>query len=179
MLRPIMRQRTTSICIALLSLAGFACSSDDSDTGNATTPTTTDHGATSHDHGATTHDHGATTHDHGATTHDHGATTHDHGGTHGADTHGGHDHTIDTDGSDPAVAYCMCVFVNCHEQYHAKWGEDEMVSEQACLAEAGALPSNGAPIETGNFIECREHFCELAQADSTQCDAALGNTVCI
>ncbi|MBX7078765.1 MAG: hypothetical protein K1X88_06210 [Nannocystaceae bacterium] len=97
-------------------------------------------------------------------------------GEHGADTH---DHSVDSDGTDPAVAYCSCMLANCHEPYHTKFGEDEMAAEAACLAEAGAVPSNGAPTEMGNFIECRQHFCDAAMADPTVCTNALGDAVCM
>lgn len=107
------------------------------------------------------------------TEHDPGASTgHDHGADTGSTGH-------DTSADDPAVAYCSCVFVNCHEPYHAKWGEDEMASEAACLMEADALPMNGSDIEMGNFIECRMHFCELAADDETLCANALGDAVCM
>jgi hypothetical protein len=96
----------------------------------------------------------------------------------GADEHGTHD-GIETSADDPAVAYCSCVFTNCHEPYHAKWGEDEMASEAACLMEAEALPVNGSDIEMGNFIECRMHFCELAAGDESLCANALGDAVCV
>jgi hypothetical protein len=92
----------------------------------------------------------------------------------GADTR-----TVDSGEDDPAAAYCACVFANCHEPYHAKWGEDEVASEAACLTEASALPQNGAEVEMGDFIECRVHFCELAASDATACAAALGDEVCI
>ena len=101
---------------------------------------------------------------------------------HGAAEHGAadsHDHSVDTDAMDPAVIYCSCVFANCHEPYHAKWGEDEMAAETACLAEANALPSNGGPTEMGNFIECRQHFCDMAAADPMVCTNALGDAVCM
>ncbi|MFO0635036.1 MAG: hypothetical protein U0168_19505 [Nannocystaceae bacterium] len=106
---------------------------------------------------------------------EHGASEASGSGT-AADTH---DHSVDSDADDPAVAYCSCVFANCHEPYHAKWGEDEMAAEAACLAEAGALPSNGGPTEMGNFIECRQHFCDAAAADPTVCTNALGDAVCM
>jgi hypothetical protein len=106
---------------------------------------------------------------------EHGAGAHG-AGEHGADTH---DHSVDTDADDPAVVYCSCVLANCHEPYHTKWGEDEMAAEAACLAEAGALPSNGGPTEMGNFIECRQHFCDAAAADPTVCTNALGDAVCM
>jgi len=125
-----------------------------------------------------TGDEGASTAEHGA---EHG---HEHGAEHGADEHGtaengDHDHSIDTSADDPSVAYCSCVFSNCHEPYHEKWGEDEMAAEAACLMEADALPMNGSDIDMGNFIECRMHYCELAATDPTLCDNALTDAVCM
>lgn len=110
---------------------------------------------------------------------EHAAEEHGHADEHGASETADHDHSVDTDPNDPVVAYCSCVFANCHEPYHMKWGEDEMMSEAACLMEAQALPSNGAPIEMGNFIECRQHFCDAAATDPTVCTNALGDAVCM
>lgn len=118
--------------------------------------------------------------DDAADTLDHGAEEHG-AAEHGAEEQGseGHDHSVDTDPNDPIVAYCACVFANCHEPYHAKWGEDEMAAEQACLMEAEAVPSNGGPTEMGNFLECRQHFCDAAATDPTVCTNALGDAVCM
>ena len=135
--------------------------------------------STSRPVGAASDDEGAgETHDHD---HDHGAVDSGSGDEHGASEEtSDHDHSVDTDADDPAVIYCSCVFANCHEAYHAKWGEDEMVAEAACLMEADALPMNGSDVDMGNFIECRMHFCDLAAAgDDTQCAAALGDEICI
>ena len=99
---------------------------------------------------------------------------------HGSEEHGSEEHgTAETSTDDPVAAYCSCVFSNCHEPYHEKWGENEIMSEQACLAEAGALPVNGSDIEMGNFLECRVHFCELAADDESVCPNALGEAVCM
>lgn len=141
--------RSLALAFATAATLSFACKSDDGGTDTAA-----EHGAG--EHGA---------------------------GEHGAGEHGGsadsHDHSVDTDAMDPAVIYCSCVLANCHEPYHAKWGEDELAAETACLAEANALPSNGGPTEMGNFIECRQHFCDMAMADSTVCTNALGDAVCM
>ena len=113
---------------------------------------------------------------------DEGASTSDSGnGDHAADSGSGtgHDHSVDTSADDPAVAYCSCMLANCHEPYHMKWGEDEMMAQAACVMEADALPMNGSDIDMGNFIECRMHFCELAATDPTVCTNALGDAVCM
>lgn len=113
---------------------------------------------------------------------EHGGDDHDHGADeHGAEEHGesGHDHSVDTDADDPVVVYCSCMLANCHEPYHMKWGEDEMAAEEACLMEAQGVPSNGGPTEMGNFLECRQHFCDAAAMDDTVCANALGDAVCM
>jgi hypothetical protein len=115
--------------------------------------------------------------DTGASTVDDGSDDHgseEHGTAHETDDDG-----VETSADDPAAAYCSCVFANCHEPYHDKWGENEITSEQACLAEAEALPVNGSDVEMGNFIECRMHFCELAADDDSVCPNALGDAVCM
>jgi hypothetical protein len=109
------------------------------------------------------------------------STADDHGSEeHGSEEHGSEEHgTAETTADDPVAAYCSCVFNNCHEPYHEKWGENEITSEEACHAEAEALPVNGSDIEMGNFIECRMHFCELAADDESVCPNALGDAVCM
>ncbi len=173
-----MHSRVRGLTVGLLLV--FACKSDDSgDTG-----VTTDHDHDD-DHGAE-----ASAGTSSATTpgtssggdHDHVAETtadSDHGASSSSGDHGGDDHSVDTDGSDPIVAYCGCMLANCHDEYHAKWGEDHVASEEACMMEAEALPQNGSPIEAGNFFECREHFCEAAAGDPSVCANAIGAAVCI
>ena len=69
------------------------------------------------------------------------------------------------------------MLANCHDQYHDTWGEDHKASEAACLMEADALPMNGSDIDMGNFIECRQHFCDMAASDEALCANALGDAV--
>jgi len=174
------RSTLPSLLACALLLVG--CPGDDTGDEGASThePGTTEHGTAEHgtaEHG--TAEHGTTEHG----TDEHGTTEHgtDEHGTaeHGTDEHGTDEHGTDTSAEDPAAVYCDCVFTNCHEPYHAKWGEDEMMSEAACLMEASALPVNGSDIDMGNFIECRQHFCDLAASDETLCANALGDAVCI
>ncbi|MBC8069053.1 MAG: hypothetical protein IAG13_12025 [Deltaproteobacteria bacterium] len=140
------------------------CSSDDSEDTGAD-----EHGAHDHDHGAEA---GSSSGTPGTTGDDHGAEEH---GSSAGDEHG-----IDTDTSDPIVAYCGCMLEFCHDEYHAKWGEDHLESEEACAMEAQGLPSNGGPTEMGNFLECRQHFCELAMGgDESVCPNAIGEAVCV
>jgi hypothetical protein len=134
------------------------CPSDDGDSGG-------DSGADEHG----TDEHG--TDEHG--TDEHGTDEH------GTDEHGTDEHGVETAADDPAAILCSCLLANCHDPYHTKWGEDEMMSQQACLMEADALPMNGSDIEMGNFIECRQHFCDAAASDDTVCANALGDAVCM
>lgn len=76
-----------------------------------------------------------------------------------------------------ALAYCNCMLGDaCHDQYHDTFGPDtdEEAAREACLAAADALPVAGADVDTGNFIECRIHYCELGPTDATACDNTIG-----
>lgn len=162
-----MHSRVRSLAVGLLLV--FACKSVDSgDTGGSTHDS--DHGAETTAGTSATTGPGSSSGDHGAET----TADSDHGASSGSDDHG-----VDTDSSDAIVAYCGCMLANCHDEYHAKWGEDHVASEEACMMEAEALPQNGSPIEAGNFFECREHFCEAAAGDPSVCANAIGAAVCI
>ncbi len=177
---------------ALITLLACACTTDagpstDAASTGATTDVTVTSSASTHDsdhHEAST-DHAtgttADTHaDHG--TADHGSETHGsetHGSeTHGSETHGSETHGETTAGDTPAAQYCACMLENCHDQYHATWGEEHPDSETMCLAAAEAVPSVGMPAMSGNSIECRLHFCELGHDDPAACDTALGTAPC-
>ncbi len=75
-----------------------------------------------------------------------------------------------------AEQYCGCMLLSCHDQYHQKFGpeSDEVAAREACLAEAGALPVNGSDVDSGNFIECRLHFCTAGKTDPSVCDNTIG-----
>lgn len=73
----------------------------------------------------------------------------------------------------PLTEYCDCMVVECHDQYHAKFGEEHRVAEMLCLEYAASIPSVGAPAMSGNSIECYTWAC--AQGD---CEAALGGGAC-
>ena len=138
------------------------------------TSTTTSDGSTTHAEGsASTHEdptgHASHTGSTGATT---GATTGMTTGdvtTHAThDSHASHTTTDTTDtqastsststgGGDPVADYCACMLENCHDQYHATWGEDHVASEAMCIAAAEALPSVGMPATDGNSLECRDY----------------------
>ena len=83
-----------------------------------------------------------------------------------------------TGGGTPAVAYCECMVVYCHDDYHGTWGEDHDMSVAMCEAEAAALPVAGGPVTQGEFIECRVHYCELAKTDPGACASAIGGGSC-
>jgi hypothetical protein len=97
--------------------------------------------------------------------------------------HDGECHAGDAGGSDSgpptaAEAWCQCMLIGaCHDAYHARYGEDHEAAEAACIAEAEAVPSTGAPATSGNSIECRQHYCDLD--DETMCSAAFGEAPCM
>jgi hypothetical protein len=172
------------------------------------TSTTTSDGSTTHAEGsASTHEdptghatHASHTGSTGATT---GATTgmttgdvtthatHDSHASH--DTHATHtttdttdtqastSSTGSTDGGDPppVTDYCACMLENCHDQYHATWGEDHVAAEAMCTAAAESLPSVGMPATDGNSLECRYYYCQLGHDDPAACDSAIGGGSCV
>jgi hypothetical protein len=83
-------------------------------------------------------------------------------------------------GASLAQQYCDCMLLSCHDAYHASFGpdSDEPAARANCLAEAEALPAAGMPIEEGNFVECRIHFCEAGQSDESVCPSAVGAAPC-
>ena len=134
-----------------------ACGDSDDDTheshGASTTATTTTEASTTHEsHGESTTD----------------ATTHDHSTTH--DTHDTHDTDTTTGGGD-AEGYCACMLVNCHDHYHATWGEDHEASEAMCLAAAEALDDAA--------FACRMAACDAAADDPAACVDAIGGGACM
>ena len=79
-----------------------------------------------------------------------------------------------------ALAYCDCMLVSCHDAYHAHFGpdSDEEAARNNCIAEAEALPVAGMDVDSGDFIECRIHHCELGKTDDTACPSAIGQDSC-
>ena len=69
----------------------------------------------------------------------------------------------------------------CHDAYHGTWGEDHIESEEMCIASAEAAPVAGEPAMSGDSIECRMHFCQVAadMGDESVCDNALGMGACL
>lgn len=73
----------------------------------------------------------------------------------------------------PLSEYCDCLLTNCHDPYHAKFGEDHEAAEMMCLAYAGSVPSVGMPAMTGDSIEC--YYWACTQSD---CEGAFGGGAC-
>jgi hypothetical protein len=64
------------------------------------------------------------------------------------------------------------------DEAHAKWGESDEALLAGCLAEALSLPVNGAPISSGNFLECRAGACARAEFNALACRDAMGVVSC-
>ena len=175
-----------------IALLAAGCHSETHDDGGH--GSTDAHSSTAHEHGSTTgttgHEHVTeTTHDpatESGTTHAHASeTTHAHESetTHAHESETTHEHATDTATSggplDPAQAYCECMVVYCHDDYHGTWGEDHEMSEAMCEAAANGLPSTGMPAMTGNSLDCRSYYCDLAKTDATACASAIGGGSCV
>jgi hypothetical protein len=153
--------------------SGSAASTSD-DPSASTSADPTEHDThTSHDASGTTSTTGPTT-GHEATSH----ATHDPQTT---STTGPSGSTGSTGGGDPppVADYCACMLVNCHDQYHATWGEDHEAAEAACTAAAEAVPSVGMPATDGDSLECRYHYCQLGHDDPGACESAIGGGACV
>lgn len=97
-----------------------------------------------------------------------------HGGHGGSATGGGQGNG--EGGTVLAKAYCDCMLVSCHDAYHETFGPDtdEPAARAACLSEASRLPEAGMDVDTGDFIECRIHHCELGRTDEAACPDTVG-----
>ncbi len=135
-------------------------------TGAPTTGTSTSESSETSETSETGHAHATseTGHEHTDTTHAH--TTEPEPGTTGSML-------------TPAQAYCQCMVVDCHDEYHGTWGEDHDMSEAMCEAAAAAVPSVGMPATQGDSIECRTYYCELAKTDPGACASAIGGGSCM
>lgn len=78
-----------------------------------------------------------------------------------------------------AENYCTCMLVSCHDKFHSKWGEADGDAAAACIANANAVPKRGMETETGNFLECRMHFCGIGDENDTACEKAAGEATCL
>jgi hypothetical protein len=72
------------------------------------------------------------------------------------------------------------MLTSCHDAYHDTYGPDtdEPAARANCLSTAEALPVAGMPVDQGNFIECRIHYCEIGDADPNACDSSVGQASC-
>lgn len=98
-----------------------------------------------------------------------------HGGVGGSGASGG---SGGTGFSENVVSYCDCMLNDCHDDYHRVWGEDHISAEESCRAEAASYAENGAPTDSGDFIECRLAACGRGAEDPSACAAALGSGAC-
>jgi len=177
--------------IAVFTVAAVACGDDASDdtaadTGSQQATAGDDHqhatAGDDHDH-TTAGDDAATAGDDAATAGDDAATAGDDAATAGDDaTTSGDDSSGDgeTSGGDAAAQeYCNCLLVNCHDDFHERYGEGDVVALPACYEAAAAIPMVGMEAMSGDSLECRMHFCNEAAGDASACAAALGDEVCI
>ena len=170
--------------IAVCALAVAACSGDDAsddsaaDTGShhATAGDDHHHATASDDHHATAGDDAATAGDDAATAGDDAATAGDDAATVGDDASGAED---SSGGDAAAETYCNCMLVNCHDDFHERYGEGDVVALPACYEAAAAFPTVGMDAMSGDSLECRMHFCNEAAADGSACAAALGDEICV
>jgi hypothetical protein len=83
-------------------------------------------------------------------------------------------------GTSLAQQYCNCMLTSCHDAYHDTFGPetDEVAARENCLTEAAALPSAGQTVSSGNFVECRLHFCQLGASNVSVCPDSVGQGTC-
>lgn len=139
-----------NLIVLSVSLFLAACSGDNNDDGN-------------HGH----HHHGDSGHHH----HDDAGHHHDAANQHEAPDLGDKDLGVVV--TQAAKDYCECMLFDCHDEYHARWGEDHVEAAVACQTEAAMLPQAGSPQTEGNSAECRLHHCASLEDGST-CEGALG-----
>lgn len=78
----------------------------------------------------------------------------------------------------PVYGYCNCMLVHCHDDFHATFGDADADAIAGCRIEALAVPSVGEPAVDGHSLECRLHYCQLADRAAGACEAALGGSPC-
>jgi hypothetical protein len=78
--------------------------------------------------------------------------------------------------ADPVLDYCNCMLLTCHDEYHQAFGPetDEPQARVNCLADSAMLPQAGMDVDTGNFVECRLHHCEVGKTDVSACPNTIG-----
>jgi len=157
---------TTAGTTTAAETGATAVTTTDASTGHATHATHDTHASEGSETGAATD-----------TTHAHETDTHETVDT--VDTVDTHATEPETTGSGtPVDAYCECMLENCHDLYHATWGEDHRASEAMCAAYAESVPSVGMPAMSGDSLECRLYFCGLGHDDPSACDSAYGGAPC-
>jgi hypothetical protein len=125
------------------------------------------------------HDDASTGPAHDSTGQAHDSGSSGHGDASGSTSHGS-ESGGDTGSAALAEEWCGCMITACHDAYHRAFGDVHPESEENCLAAGGAVPVNGSPTQSGDFIECRIHFCEEASAsgDESVCESAIGGGLC-
>jgi hypothetical protein len=78
----------------------------------------------------------------------------------------------------PVFAYCNCMLLSCHDEFHDRWGEGDDEAIAGCRTEALTVPVAGSDVSRGDFIECRLAQCSMATVSEDACAAAVGRTVC-
>lgn len=110
----------------------------------------------------------------------HGGCGDDHGSSDGGES--GSDETGAEE--DLPTDLCNCLLVRCHVSFHDRWGTEDGAAIMACKEEVGGLPEAGMDVDSGNFIECRVHYCEMSENtdpeadDPDLCPQAMGQMVC-
>jgi hypothetical protein len=81
----------------------------------------------------------------------------------------------DAGADDLSERYCRCMTGYCFDGWPGNLSFDE------CVAFADGLHRAGSSVTTGDFIECRIHWCEvhITSFDNTHCDHARGQSVCV
>ncbi len=148
--------------IGLWAIAGAACGSTPNDSGPTTTEADTTAATTT---GTTTDDPELSTST-GQPTSTGTSTGHD---SHTSADSTGDPHMTTDDPQNPVEEYCGCMLVQCHDEFHARWGDEHRESIALCEAEAEAA---------GAGIECRISYCTEAAGDVEACASALGEGAC-
>jgi hypothetical protein len=75
--------------------------------------------------------------------------------------------------------YCDCMFLGCHDDYHAFWGEDEQQAITNCRQEARLLPRR-SPGDPQPGLECALLTCQRAldEDNPALCPQARGASTC-
>jgi hypothetical protein len=66
-----------------------------------------------------------------------------------------------------------------HDEFHARWGEEDADAIAGCRVEALDLPLAATSAPETNTVECRLRYCRMADTRADACEAALGARVCV